>query len=833
MKKMRFISVLSLIIAILMLAGLASCAPRNPSVEGNTTAPDGETAGPEGSDTGDCFESESETEGEKLPDTDLIYYEDFEKISLSSSTDAVLRQLGWVIDGSENGAYANNTTKYSVKSFEGSKRLYLENNSSSGTDSYVIVLSAALMGKYHEENYTYQYDVIYQDASAADRYIALVSDYGGQIYNSFHFRNKGSANNQVHYNGTWYTYDVAGVDYAANTDDNAIVNKLLGKKYNGNTQAFKDISVSIRYVVDWDNGNSVYMRVNEAGYPGSGKWTLVSRANSGGNGTTYFDPDKLGAAIALKTGGKQNGYIDNIIIWRGTGEEPTDKSVSLVTSATKGCSGHKFIGTDSCVDPKRCIYCNDNGGIDPGHKFVTVSGTSDSRCSVCNGLKSSIDAGFVFTSLPVYNGPKQSKTLYKAGHGWDSDKFDDKNESNMLIVSGTNVTEFSSYCLKLIKYGYTETFTRNLDGNMYAQYKNGTSFVYLYYTASVKEVRIIEDKSSDVTAKDFGYVYNKKNSDTTIIYQYGVPMNAAGVNIKNNDEKKIDCGMIYVIKLADNSVFILDGGGYQQFDTAQIDGFMDFLRKVTGTKDGEKVRISGWYISHGHQDHMAGFALFVKKYHKSLTLERLFFNFPSVNSPTSILIGQRGNQTKLSNYLKSYFGAGTFKYIKIHTGQQIQLADILIDVIYTHEDIVNPDTALSEVANDYNNSSAVIKITVDGKTFMFYGDVNKPAMNVILANNSDKTLKCDIVQLAHHVINDLSKLYHKNQATVVLVPQSPNGATLNATRRAAMDAAKKYATNGMIYYASESTVGLRVINGVITNVFTAPVHGGRYEGWGW
>ena len=48
-----------------------------------------------------------------------------------------------------------------------------------------------------------------------------------------------------------------------------------------------------------------------------------------------------------------------------------------------------------------------------------------------------------------------------------------------------------------------------------------------------------------------------------------------------------------------------------------------------------------------------------------------------------------------------------------------------------------------------------------------------------------------------------------------------------------MDAAKKYATNGMIYYASESTVGLRVINGVITNVFTAPVHGGRYEGWGW
>ena len=833
MKNKRFVSALSLILAVMMLVGLTSCVPRNPSVDDVTTEPSINTGAPDESTAEGTTSADKETEGEKLPDTNLIYYENFEGAPLSNSSDSVLEYLGWTKDTTENGAYANNTTKYAIKTYGGSRRLYLENNTSSGTDSYVIVLSSAIMGKFHEESYTYQYDLIYTDASAADRYIALVSDYSGQTYNSFHFRNKGSGNNQVHYDGTWYTYDVSGVDYAANTNENAIINKILGRSYNGSNQAFNDISISIRYVVDWQNGNSVYMRVNDAGYPGSGKWTLVSKANEGGNGTSYFNPDKLGAAIALKTGGKQNGYVDNIIIWKGTGDEPADKSVSLVNSKTEGCSGHKFIGTDSCLDPKKCVYCNDNGGIDPGHKFVAISGISDSRCSVCGALKSSIDEGFIFARLPSYNSVKQSKILYKAGHGWDSDKFDAANESNMLIISGTNTTEFSAYCLRLVKYGYTETFKRNVDGNMYAQYKGNGSFVYVYYTNSVKEVRIIEDRSSDMTASEFGYTYQKKSTDTTVIYQYGVPMNEAGVNINNNDEKKIDCGMIYVIKLADNSVFILDGGGYQQFDTAQIDGFMAFLRQITGTTDNEKIRIAGWYISHGHQDHMAGFALFVKKYHKSLTLERLFFNFPSVNSPTSILVGQRGNQTKLSNYLKNYFGDDSFKYIKIHTGQQIQLADILIDVIYTHEDIVDPTTGLSEVAGDYNNSSAVLKITVDGKTFMFYGDVNKPAMNVILANNSDATLKCDIVQLAHHVINDLSKLYHKNQATVVLVPQSPNGATLNATRRAAMDAAKQYAKNGMIYYASMGTVGLRVINGVITNVFTAPVHGGRYEGWSW
>ena len=106
MKKMKFISLISLILAIVMLAGLTSCAPRNPSVDDTTTeVPSGDTGSPEDSGTVGDATTDKETEGEKLPDTDLIYYEDFEKISLSSSSETVLRQLGWKLDGSENGAF--------------------------------------------------------------------------------------------------------------------------------------------------------------------------------------------------------------------------------------------------------------------------------------------------------------------------------------------------------------------------------------------------------------------------------------------------------------------------------------------------------------------------------------------------------------------------------------------------------------------------------------------------------------------------------------------------------------------------------------------------------
>jgi hypothetical protein len=575
------------------------------------------------------------------------------------------------------------------------------------------------------------------------------------------------------------------------------------------------------------------MRVNTEGYPGTGKWILVSKSSPSAGGASSFKPDNFGAAIVLKTGGKQNGYIDNIIIWTGTGDEPTDKTNALLSSKNTKCSGHKYVGTGTCLDPKHCIYCGYNGGVEDSHSYEAVSGVGDSYCTDCHTYRSNNESGWLLKTVPAFDGGTKAGALYHAGHGWIDTKYTFQNESYMMIVSQTTTALFNAYRAKMNNYGYTEVYSYSCDGNLYAQFKKGTQLVYVYYTDSCKEVRIIDDRASEVANNDFGYTYDKKDGDTTVIYQYGVPMNEAGVNIKDNDEKKIDCGMMYVIKLADNSVFILDGGGYQQFDTAQIDGFMAFLRNVTGTKDNEKVRISAWYMSHGHSDHMSGFCLFVKKYHNNLILERLFYNFPSANSPTSILAEARGTYTKVMGYIQQYFKDDGFVYIKPHTGQVFTLADITINVLYTHEDIVNPTTALSEVSNDYNNSSSVLKITVDGKIFMFYGDINKPAMNVILANNSDATLKCDIVQLAHHVINDLSKIYHKNKATVVLVPQSPNGCIKNQTRKNAINAAKQYVADDMLYYASEETVGIQVIDGKIAKVFTAPVHGGAYGSWSW
>ncbi len=779
---------------------------------------------------------ETEPEGED-PDAGnrLIYFEDFENYSTTLGSEALLSAMSWEVQSTKDGAYSTSTAIYSIEEHGSSKQLYLKNNKTGGTDSYVVLLSSEAMGRFHQKNYTYQFDMEYADGANASRYIALVSSYNGWFYNSFHLRTAGRANNECHQSNQWLAYDAEGENYAASTDQNAIVTKLLGKTYSSSTAAMQGVSLSIRYVTDWQNGNSVYIRINDAGYPGSGKWTLVSKASTEGEAEGLFKPELGGAAIVLKTGGKQNGYIDNIVVWEGTGDEPADKSEPLLTSAS-GCTRHIYEGVGTCKNPKKCVFCGRARATNASHYFVAVEGTGDAQCTQCSAYESAVKAGWKLEKLPVYSGGIFAKELYLSGHGLDDASFSTAKETLTQVICDTSASQFDAYCSKLVKYGFTKVFNRTADSNKYAEFTKGKELVYVYFTASCGEVRIIYDgNGSSTSVKDFSYAYTKKSTDTTVLYQYGLSMSSTGMGINNpsNTEKKINCGMLYVLKLADNSVIIIDGGGYQQFDDTEADNFMAFLREITGQSSG-KIKIAAWYISHCHPDHVAGFSIFVKKHNASLDFDRIMFNFPSINSEQPCVVPESKNSyDRLVKYFSDYIKDDGVKFMKLHTGQKFNIGDATIDVIYTHEDAVNSYGGWGEFENDFNNSSSVIKITFDQKTFMVLGDINQPAMNVILANNSDSTLKSDIVQMAHHVINDVSDLYHKIQAPVVLVPQSREGADRGTKRKAAHAAAKTYVTNDMIYYAQEETVGLAVQNGTIKKVHSSAASTLAYGGWYW
>lgn len=375
MKKLsRF---LALVIAVCMIMAFASC---NRPDEGGGTTTDNKTNAPSDSKTNEPTgskevpsesesgteatppesdsESDSETEPgpepQNIPDGTMIYFEDFDSYGDKLDTESALAALRanglWKMDTADapfyetSGPYASvHTTNYTIEN----GRLVLRNHKTAGgediagKDSYMVIVDENTLWELDGKDYTIQYDVKYESAGNGNRYIALLWNYWGQYYHSFHFRIAGNANLQTHA-GSWYTmdmYDPATDLYAAGNDTeekgSSIAKKLLGKTFDENVYAFENVDLTIKIQIRADDGPVVWMRVN-SGAPAdatvSEGFVKVSEMVPGTAGYGYwntFNDLCHGGSLALKAGTTINGSVDNIMIWSGLGDEPADHMVTF------------------------------------------------------------------------------------------------------------------------------------------------------------------------------------------------------------------------------------------------------------------------------------------------------------------------------------------------------------------------------------------------------------------------------------------------------------------------------------------------------------------------
>ncbi len=720
----------------------------------------------------------------------LWFYENFEGYTLSADTSKAITALGWSYRQVSDATIAtSNTAKFGIADYNGSRMLSVTNYVSGTTakDSIATILTEYQMGFLHRFNYTYQYDVVYKDSSDEKRYFVMISEYNGSThYNTGHFRANGGLNHEV---------NIGGGSFNKYSNSTSVAAKLLGS-----ATTFKDLSVSVRYQVNWDTGNKIYIRVNTPGYPESGNWVLAAQYDASTKTADIKYMYDAGAAIGLKIGGGINGYIDNILIWSGNGDEPADKSDPFLTTSSA------------------CHYMIDVGG--------------GKLCALCGRTQSAIDGAWLLSDTPRFEGGTPSDEIYLCGQGIDPSQ-PISNEAKMQIISGTTAEMFNSYIAKLASNGYSLEFSNSGDGNLFRSYTKGTQRIYTYFIAAIGETRVISESTSySMSPESFGYTYTPSASDTTVFYQYELPLRKDdGVYTYGNGY--VDRGMLYIIKLADNSVILVDGGEASQWTDKRLGELWDFLRQITSTPDGGTLRISAWYLTHAHGDHLQGFGMLLKKYHQNIDLERVIFNLPSYNSPNAELREANSQLKKILGYIDQYCADDNVKFIKAHTGQKIQLANVTIDVMYTHEDLVDANTGLTEVGDDYNETSLVLKFTFDGKSFMILGDTNVKGSAILMENWSESCLKVDVLQLAHHVLNDLTSLYKLIKASVILVPQSLG--RMNSNRPYMNDyyeTALAYVnadtvviddesrTNSkMSYLQNEGTVGLSVVNGGVKKVF--------------
>ena len=262
-------------------------------------------------------------------------------------------------------------------------------------------------------------------------------------------------------------------------------------------------------------------------------------------------------------------------------------------------------------------------------------------------------------------------------------------------------------------------------------------------------------------------------------------------------------------------------------------GLDSFLHEITGTPNGEIVRISNWLMTHSHRDHFSGFARFLNVYHENYDLERVTFNFNYIDS----LMPDFFNKNFRVWYPNAIFH-------RPHTGETLKLADITIDILYTYEDSISAETGeiiLDKMpqlwggnpAIDQNNQSLVARITFDGKTFLMTGDIAYVAQDALLANYSAEELKVDILSVSHHGLNPIEKLYALTAPSVTLCSQKKEAAPiLNSLSIKAYNSYIACTEGGIdnVYFAGNCTAGVSVgENGELT-VETRDIVGGIWDG---
>ena len=381
--------------------------------------------------------------------------------------------------------------------------------------------------------------------------------------------------------------------------------------------------------------------------------------------------------------------------------------------------------------------------------------------------------------------------------------------SYLRAVIKTKAEEFLNYIDALKAEGFEVIFENKLEENLFYELKKDDRLIYGYFTQGDRTARFIDDKVS-CSINEFGYE-TPSVEEATEVYQYALKQS------ERVDGIVTDCGMLYIIKLSDGSLFVADGGAIEQATDETVETIYQFMREKAS---GDKIRIACWFCTHAHADHMILFAKLLRQYHEDIDLQRVMFNFPSseyrIFEPQCYLTINRINQ---------YYPHVT--YLKPHAGQSFMLSNAQFEILQTHE--CYTAYGCNEMPEDFNDTSTVLKITFDGKVFLMLGDVNKIGEAQLLKHYSEATLKSDLVQAAHHLFNTLYYIYDIAEPEYILVPTRVESKTNHDKGKYARLVLSR--TDDQVFFASdEGTHGFAVRGGKLTRIYHDKLHGGEYDG---
>ncbi|MBR0454155.1 MAG: hypothetical protein IIX25_00710, partial [Clostridia bacterium] len=144
----------------------------------------------------------------------------------------------------------------------------------------------------------------------------------------------------------------------------------------------------------------------------------------------------------------------------------------------------------------------------------------------------------ILEDVPVYEGGRFSN-VYEGAY-----------DMQTIVIEDTNENEYNAYLSKIAADGFAPYTDNSIGKNLFATYKSDKYILTAMYFDSRKEVRVTLEESGnyDLPALEVENVYTDKGIEATIT-QIGL-----------EESTGVQNGMSYIIKLADGSFMIFDGG---------------------------------------------------------------------------------------------------------------------------------------------------------------------------------------------------------------------------------------------------------------------------------
>ena len=400
-----------------------------------------------------------------------------------------------------------------------------------------------------------------------------------------------------------------------------------------------------------------------------------------------------------------------------------------------------------------------------------------------------------------------------------------------MVHTGITESEFLAYVDSLnanptLTLYANNSVTNTAKKNYAYTYYSDIDVLTLDYSTATQELRITWEARSN-TYLPMSNNYTPLNGCTTTITELG---------LGDAYDEDPGNGMSHVIRLADGSFIVIDGG----HNPAAASQLYNVLVKQAAEVGISKPVIAAWIFTHSHSDHTAFFANFARNYGDLVEIECFLFNFPNEEMISHLsdkilewLYGsghtnwdaEKNPLNAVLDPLVRYFP--TVPCINAHTGQVFNFRNASIKILYTLEAAYEVNT--NRFVTYYNDTSMVFIVEIEGVKTMYLGDAGEDTAEILTERYDDSVFKSDIIQVAHHGIGSSpSALYPLIDADYVLWPMGDGSPTSTEKYEKYLTASHNaYFFNGMaqseanldannIYIAQNKITILTLSNGSVT-----------------